>query len=89
MELKLRVGCQKICASKSFVSLTVYSAVKIRTFSFRVAFFNEMAALIKSGYRGYVYIMYEIAGKKVKVYSVLREKRKDKSIQCAQGEKKR
>jgi len=38
--------------------------VKIRTFSFRVAFFNEMAALIKSGYRGYVYIMYEIAGKK-------------------------
>jgi len=49
------------------VSLTVQSVVKSRTFSFRGAQFTEMAALIKSGYRSYIYIMYEIAGKKVKV----------------------
>jgi len=48
------------------VSLTV----KSRRFSFRVAQFIKMAALIKSGYRDYVYLMYELAGKKVNVYTV-------------------
>ena len=38
-----------------------------------------MAALIKSGYRGYRYIMYEIAGKKIKVYTVLRKKKQIKA----------
>jgi len=44
--------------------------VKSRRFSFRVAQFIKMAALIKSGYRDYVYLMYELAGKKVNVYTV-------------------
>jgi hypothetical protein len=79
MALKLRLGCQKIYASKFLVSLTVRSAVDSRRFSFRAALFTEMAALIKSGYRSYIYIMYEIAGKKVKVYTVPGEKQKDKS----------
>jgi len=44
------------------VSLTVKSG----RFSLRAALFIEMAALIRSGYRGYIYIVHEFAGKKVK-----------------------
>jgi len=54
------------------VSQTVHSEVQCRRFSFRAALFREMAALIKSGYRGYIYVMYEVAGKKVEVYTVPR-----------------
>jgi hypothetical protein len=66
MTLKLPLGCKKIIASKSLVSLKV----KSRRFSFCVALFIKMATLIKSGYRGLAYLMYEIAGKKVKVHTV-------------------